>query len=90
MIYCDCDCEGCEQHHNEKPIQQAPIGRDDASGETTRVSLTFQQKPKNARFRIGAAMADLEGGTEDATDDALTILQGIYDALTEQHAERVD
>lgn len=68
------------------------IGRDDTSGETTTITVTFRQKPKNARFLIGSAMADLEGGvtTEDATDDALMILQGLYDALTEQHAKRVD
>ena len=67
------------------------IGRDDLSGETTSVTVVFHQKPKNARFLVASAMADLEGGvtTEDATDDALMILQGLYDALTEQHAERV-
>ena len=68
------------------------IGRDDASGETTDVTVTFRQKPKNARFLIGSAMAALEGGvtTEDATNDALVILQGLYKALTEQHSDRVD
>ena len=68
------------------------VGRDDASGETTSIVLIFQQKPKNARFLIGSAMAALEGGvtTEDDTNEALMILQGLYEALTKQHPERVD
>jgi hypothetical protein len=90
MNYCDCDCKGCNAYH-DRAAETGLIGRDDASGDTTPVTVVFQQKPKNARFLIGSAMAALEGGvtTEDDTNEALMILQGIYNALTEQHAERV-
>jgi hypothetical protein len=66
------------------------VGRPDASEETTEVRVIFNQKPKNASFLISGAMADLEGGvsTEEATNDALMILQGLLEALQDQHGER--
>jgi hypothetical protein len=67
------------------------IGKPDLSEETTTVRVVFNQKPKNASIRISGAMADLEGAveTEDATNAALEILQGLLESLQEQHAERV-
>ena len=61
------------------------IGNPDACNGKTPLNIVFNQKPKNARHYLCAAIAGLESDdpeeNEEGREDALEILQGVLAAF---------